>query len=234
MITDWVAADGKAHSWGMIRLFVSVGLLLGVVFAVVAKDGDAVSLFNGKDLSGWEGYGGEATNWEVIDGELRSKPGMAGVRMLMTDRDFADFEFTMQFNSPPEVNTGVFFRLPADKKGRPAFIGNEIQIMDETAERYAAKMTEDRRMGAHYSVAPPRVDPPPLRPGEWQSFRMRCEGSHVQVWIDDVLVQDADMAKYPGEVKKAHTGLTEARGRIGLQSKEIPTRFRALRVIEIE
>ena len=208
--------------------------MLSLGFVVVAKDGEAVSLFNGKNLSGWEGYGGEATNWEVVDGELRSKPGRDGVRMLMTDRDFGDFEFSMQFNSPVEVNTGVFFRLPAGKDGRPAYIGNEIQIMDETAERYAAKMTEDRRMGAHYSVAPPRVDPPPLRPGEWQDFRMRCVGSQVQVWIDDVLVQDADMTKYPAELKKAHTGLTEARGRIGLQSKKIPSRFRALRVIEIE
>ncbi len=216
----------------MTRLFVGVGFLLNIVFAVVAKDGDAVSLFNGKDLSGWEGYGGEASNWEVVEGELRSKPGLDGVRMLMTDRDFADFEFSMQFNLPVEVNTGVFFRMPADKKGRPAFIGNEIQIMDETAARDSTKLTEDRRMGAHYSVAAPRVDPPPLRPGEWQSFRLRCVGSHVQVWIDDVLVQDADMAKYPEKLKKAHPGLTEARGRIGLQSKEVPTRFRALRVIE--
>jgi len=218
----------------MIRFITGVGVVLSVLVAVVAKEAAPVSLFNGRDLSGWEGYGGKADNWEVVDGELRSKPGLDGVRMLMTDCDFADFEFSMQFNLPTEVNTGVFFRLPVGRKGRPAYIGNEIQIMDESAERYQAKMTEDRRMGAHYSVAPPRVDPPALRPGEWQSFRMRCVGSHLRVWIDDVLVQDADMAKYPEELKKTHTGLTEARGRIGLQSKEIPTRFRALSVIEIK
>ncbi len=218
----------------MIRFVIHIGLLLGVAFAGFAKDAEVVSLFNGKDLSGWQGYGGEASNWEVVEGELRSKPGLDGVRMLMTDRDFADFEFSMQFNLPAGVNTGVFFRLPANRKGRPAYIGNEIQIMDETDGRYAAKLTQDRRMGAHYSVAPPRVDPPPLRPGEWQTFRMRCVGSQVQVWIDDVLVQDADMANYSAEMKKVHTGLTETRGRIGLQSKEIPTRFRALRVIEID
>jgi len=217
----------------MIRLSIGISLTLALLSVMVAKDGAEVYLFNGRDLSGWEGYGGEASNWEVVDGELCSKPGRDGVRMLMTDRDFADFEFSMQFNLPVEVNTGVFFSLPAEKKGRPAFIGNEIQIMDETAERYQAKMTEDRRMGAHYSVAPPRVEPPALRPGEWQTFRMRCVGSHLQVWIDGVLVQDADMANYPDEVKKEHSGLTEQRGRIGLQSKDVPTRFRALRVIEI-
>lgn len=206
-----------------------------LLVAVLAeeKSMQRVAIFNGKDLSGWVGLGGEATNWEVADNELRTREGREGVRLLMTDRDFADFEFSMQFNAPKDVNTGVFFRLPADGGGRPAFVGNEIQIVDEKSELYQAKMTEDRRMGAHYSVAAPINQPPALRPGEWQTFRLKCVGSSLKVWIDDVLVQDADMSEYPQAVKKAHAGLTRASGRIGLQSKGMVIRFRNLQVAEI-
>lgn len=192
-----------------------------------------VAIFNAKDLSGWLGLGGDATNWEVVDGELRAREGRDGVRLLMTDRDFVDFDFSMEFNAPKNVNTGVFFRLPATGGGRPAFVGNEIQIVDEMSELYKAKMTADRRMGAHYGVAAPINKPPLLRAGEWQRFRLKCVGSSLQVWIDDVLVQDADMARYPAAVKKEHSGLTRASGRIGLQSKGMAIRFRHLRLVEI-
>ena len=215
-------------------------VLLGFGLAVLMASGGAatgkdkgLALFNGHDLEGWLGYGGEAINWEAVDGELRSIGGSEGVRMLITTKDYADFDFSLQFNAPADVNTGVFFRLPAAVKGRPAFIGNEIQIVDEKSQRFAAKMTADRRMGAHYSVAAPCAEPPALRPGEWHSFRMRCEGSHLQVWIDEVLVQDADLLSYPEELRTAHPGLSEPRGRIGLQSKDVAVRFRSLRIIEL-
>ena len=208
-------------------------MLMALVSAEEKSVQRKAAIFNGKDLSGWVGFGGEATNWEVVDNELRTKAGREGVRLLMTDRDFQGFDFSMEFNAPSDVNTGVFFRLPPEGGGRPAFVGNEIQIVDENSELYKAKMTEDRRMGAHYSVAAPINKPPPLRPGEWQTFRLRCVGSSLKVWIDEVLVQDADMAKYPEAVKKEHSGLTRPSGRIGLQSKGMVIRFRNLQVVEI-
>ncbi len=99
-------------------LVVAAGLFLILLVAVLAeeKSTQRAAIFNGKDLSGWVGLGGEATNWEVADNELQTREGREGVRLLMTDRDFADFEFSMQFNAPKDVNTGVFFRtLPQPK-----------------------------------------------------------------------------------------------------------------------
>ena len=221
---------------GRLVVLVAAWVLLSALGAGIGaeeKAGQGVVIFNGEDLSGWIGFGGQATNWEVVDGELRTREGREGVRLLMTDRDFTDFEFSMEFNAPVDVNTGVFFRLPAEGGGRPAFVGNEIQIVDEKSELYRAKMTEDRRMGAHYSVAAPIAKPPALRPGEWQTFRLKCVGSSLRVWIDDVLVQDADMAGYSAEVKKAHTGLVRGSGRIGMQSKGMVIRFRNLQVADI-
>lgn len=241
MITDWLLGDMTTDSGTTMSSVRYIGALLSIGVAVLmAGDGAVggekagVELFNGHDLKGWLGYGGEAINWEAVDGELRSKGGREGVRMLVTEKDYADFDFSMQFNAPADVNTGVFFRLPATVKGRPAFVGNEIQIVDEKSQRYAEKMTADRRMGAHYSVAAPRAEPPALRPNEWQSFRLRCAGSHLQVWIDEVLVQDADLSTYAEELKTAHPGLSETRGRIGLQSKDVAVRFRSLRIVELK
>ena len=56
-----------------------------------------INLFNGKDLEGWEGMGGEASkNWEVKNGTL-SCTGGPGAQWIATDKDFSNFDLTMDF-----------------------------------------------------------------------------------------------------------------------------------------
>ncbi len=188
------------------------------------------SLFNGKDLSGWMGLNGEPVNWEVAeDGTLRNRGGMEGVRVLLTEAEYGDFELSLEFNYDKGCNSGVFFRTPNLEKGRPAFEGNEIQIVDEAEPRYAEKMTEDRRTGAYYSVAPPLAKAD-KGPGVWQTLILRCEGSHLLVKLNGVTVQDADLSEYPEELKSEHPGLALEKGHLGVQSKDTPVRFRKLKV----
>ena len=53
-----------------------------------------INLFNGKDLQGWEGIGGDASkNWKVKNGTL-SCTGGPGAQWIATKVEFSNFDST--------------------------------------------------------------------------------------------------------------------------------------------
>ena len=67
------------------------------------------TLFNGKDLAGWEG---DTTLWKV-EGEaiVGDSPGIKHNQFLCTKEEFGDFELKLEFKVKDGAgNTGVQFR----------------------------------------------------------------------------------------------------------------------------
>ena len=65
-----------------------IALIHLLLFPVYNSFAD-INLFNGKDLKGWEGIGGEASkNWEVKNGTYRALAGPAlnGLQPMMNFR----------------------------------------------------------------------------------------------------------------------------------------------------
>ena len=82
------------------------------------------TLFDGKTLKGWENHG--ADSWRVRDGALvcdGSAPSWIG-----TSESFSDYNLTLEFRGPGNVNSGVFLR--SQKEGQPHVTGYELQIWD--------------------------------------------------------------------------------------------------------
>ena len=68
-----------------------------------------VSLFNGKDLTGWEAYGTE--KWYVNDGLLVCESGPEKKYGYLATREYYnDFDLTLEFKQEADGNSGVFFR----------------------------------------------------------------------------------------------------------------------------
>ena len=66
-------------------------------------------LFNGKDLFGWTIYGTE--KWYVEDGLLVCESGPdQEYGYLGTEKEFKNFELTLEFKQGADGNSGVFFR----------------------------------------------------------------------------------------------------------------------------
>jgi hypothetical protein len=96
------------------------------VSVACAEDGFA-DLFNGKDLTGWETRGGNAS-YTVEDGVLvgSSVPNTAN-SFLCTKQAYGDFILELDFNVDPALNSGVQFRSECfdvktaltDKTGQP-------------------------------------------------------------------------------------------------------------------
>ena len=69
------------------------------------------SLFNAKDLTGWQvNQGGNIKVWGAENGILYVNG--AGGGWLMTDKEYGDFELRLEFKIPPKGNSGVALRSP--------------------------------------------------------------------------------------------------------------------------
>jgi hypothetical protein len=140
-------------------------------------------LFNGVDLSGWEGADKDAAAcWMVDDHDLvcTGKPGP----WLRSTEQYGDFELRLEYKLKEGGNSGVYIRVPKNGQHHsegagPDGAGIEVQILDDNAERYK-DLKAYQYTGSLYAIvaAEPRVSRPP---GEWNSMTIRCEGMKYEV-----------------------------------------------------
>lgn len=186
-------------------------------------------LFNGKDFTGWQGYGGPASqNWKVEKGVL-SCTGETGASWIYHEKDFADFELKLEFNLPANANSGVFIRAP--KTGDPWVTGIEIQLLDDYGDKWKG-LQPDQYTGAIYAALGPtkRVT---QKAGQWQSMKIRCLGDQCRVWVNDQPVVDANLAELAKKFGKKIPGLKRKTGLIGLQNHGDKVSFREITVREL-
>ena len=135
------------------------------------------SLFNGKDLTGWEPITPANNHWVVKNGELVNEEHGSNLR---TTRKFDDFKLHIEYNCPDKGNSGIYLR------GR-----YEVQVEYEPID------ANDRfhSMGAIYSFIAPAVDLP-RKPGTWESYDVTLVGRWVTIVRDGV--KTVDNQEIPG------------------------------------
>ena len=198
------------------------------VDAAAGGESGFVSLFDGKTLAGWQGA---LDGHHVVDGELRTKTGVAG--HLLTDAEYGDFELRFEFRLTPGANNGLGVRAPAT--GNPAFDGMEIQILDDAHPKYAA-LKEWQVHGSIYGVV--AAERGCLKPtGEWNQETVVVRGSHVRVVVNGKTIVDADTAPFrdgrPTPDGQPHPGLVRTVGRIGFLGHGDEVHFRNIRIREL-
>lgn len=68
--------------------------------------GAPITLFNGKDLTGWKPSGG-TNNWKAVDGVLTNLKGGAN---LITAATYSDFKLHFEVKYPKQGNSGAYLR----------------------------------------------------------------------------------------------------------------------------
>jgi hypothetical protein len=86
-------------------------LALGVLSSnlACAAEGEWVSLFNGKTLSGWTKAGSSNSTWEVVGGSI---VGTGDASMLYSLKTYKNFRFRTELKINDHGNSGVYFRCP--------------------------------------------------------------------------------------------------------------------------
>src|SRR5439155_24897821 len=73
--------------------------------------------FNGKDLTGWMLDSGPKEAWRVVDGAIVTRGlGSAGRGWLLSERTYADFRFTCQFQVGEGADGGVGLRAEGGER----------------------------------------------------------------------------------------------------------------------
>lgn len=181
-----------------------------------ANDGDWVSLFNGKDLTGWQQKNGLA-KYAVKDGVIvgTSVPDSPN-SFLCTTNDFADFELEFEVMVDPELNSGVQIRsqsLPSYQNGRVH--GYQVEI---AVGGFSGGIYDEARRGKFLnSYEPTEKIRALVKAGEWARYRIVCEEDRIQTWVNGFQVTD---------LRDSVT----ARGFIGLQVHGVGDRVEPLTV----
>ena len=204
----------------------AAALLLAAAAAAAQRETSAgfVRLFDGSTLDGWQG----ATDGYVAeDGLLICLEG----GRLFTDKEFADFVFRFEFKLPPGGNNGVSIRYPG--KGSGAYAGMEIQVLDNTAEKYA-KLKPYQYHGSVYGIQPAKRGF--LKPvGEWNSEEIKAQGSHITVTLNGTVITDVDLSKIDKPMDgKEHPGMREKQGYIGFMGHGCQIEFRNIKIKELK
>ena len=186
-----------------------------------------VSLFNGKDLTGWKG---PVDQYEVVDGAIYCKQGKGGT--LHTVDEFSDFKVRAEFKLPPGGNNGFAIRYPGT--GNTAYVGMcELQVLDDSAEKYA-KLDPRQYHGSVYGiVAAHRGYQRPV--GEWNFEEVTVEGSRIRVELNGTVIVDADVSQVTEYMANSpHPGKERTSGHFGFAGHSDPVGFRALRVLSLK
>jgi HEAT repeat protein len=193
------------------------------------KEAGFVSLFNGRNLDGWIG---NKVSYSVEDGIIVIKPGNDSGGNLYTEKEYSDFIFRFEFLLTPGANNGLGVRTP--QEGDAAYVGMELQIIDNTASIYA-NLKPYQYHGSVYGVIPARRGF--LRPvGEWNYQEVTLQGTKVKVVLNGRVIIDGDYADaiINGTIDgKEHPGLKNSKGHIGFLGHGSVVKFRNIRLKEL-
>jgi len=188
-----------------------------------------VSLFNGRNLDGWVG---DKESYVVEDGVIVIKPGRGKGGNLYTEKEYSDFIFRFEFQLTPAANNGLGIRAPLT--GDAAYVGMEIQILDDTAPVYA-NLQPYQYHGSVYGVIPAKRGY--LKPvGEWNYEEVVVQGTKIRVILNGTVIVDGDIAEARDKGTmdhRDHPGLKNKSGHIGFLGHGSEVKFRNIRIKEI-
>jgi hypothetical protein len=197
--------------------------------AYVAPESDFTALFEGSSLFDWTG---NTTDYFPLNGELVIDPKRGGKGNLYTKKEYGDFHLKFDFQLTPGANNGLGIRAPLE--GDAAYVGMELQILDNTAPIYA-KLQPYQYHGSVYGIIPAKQGF--LKPvGEWNEEEVIAQGNKIKVILNGEVILDGDIAlatKDGTADHKEHPGLLNKTGHIGFLGHGSPLKFRNLRIKEL-
>ncbi|MBN1420753.1 MAG: DUF1080 domain-containing protein [Planctomycetes bacterium] len=177
------------------------GMVIVSALLVLGGEGPAgegggwVSLFNGKDLTGWTQINGTAT-YEAADGAIVGTTAEGSPNsFLCTVRHYEDFELTFEVQVDPRLNSGVQIRSNSFEDYRNGRVhGYQVEIATSNAGRIydearRAKFLDEERKDEKARGA--------FKADGWNAYRILCVGDSIKTWVNGIPIADLkdDMTK---------------------------------------
>lgn len=181
-----------------------LGACAGASHTATATGDGWVSIFNGRDLTGWR-PNRTPEAFTVRDGVIRVNAVEGSSHMFYVGSGtepferIKNFELELEARSEPSSNSGIYFHSdPATAGGREHFLskGYEVQLNNTAIEK--------KKTGSLYGVVDLAASP--VNDTKWFTMRIRVEGKRVGVWTDGKQVIDymepEGVENMPGRAQK--------------------------------
>lgn len=186
-------------------------------------------LFNGKNLDGWVG---NKTDYVPEDGVIAVRPKNGGHGNLFTEKEYSNFNFRFEFKLTPGANNGLGVHAPLE--GDAAYVGKELQILDNTAAIYANLKPAQYHGSVYGIIAAKRGFLKPV--GEWNTQEVIVKGDDFKIILNGEVIVDGNLkeASKNGTLDgKNHPGLQRHTGHIGFLGHGSELWFRNIRIKEL-
>lgn len=198
--------------------------------AMTGAEKGFTELFNGKDLTGWTLVKGRGKGYVVENGVLVCPEDGGG--NLFTEKEYSDFTLRLEWRLWDGGNNGVGIRAPLE--GDAAYVGMEIQVLDEASEKYKKPpgLRPQQMTGSVYDVFAAKSGHV-KREGQWNTYEIVAKGRKIKVTLNGVVITDVDLDSVKDEaVLKKHPGLARKSGHIGFLGHGTRVEFRNIRIKE--
>ena len=134
------------------------------------------SLFNGKDLEGWNIHGTEL--WYVENGLLVCESGPdKAYGYLSTTKYYNNFDLILEFKQEANGNSGVCIRSTVEGT---KVSGWQVEVAPpgyDTGGVYES-------YGRGWLIKPEKEKDKALKMGEWNTMRIRVVGDQIESWLN--------------------------------------------------
>lgn len=184
----------------MKKIYILSTLLLFCFQGIILAQSE--SLFNGKDLTGWTIYGTE--KWYVEDGLLVCESGPdKEYGYLGTDKEYKDFELSLEFKQGADGNSGVFFRCSIEGTKITGWQAEVAPPGSNTGGIYES-------YGRGWLIKPdPELDKY-LIFGDWNTMKVVAIGDKVETFLNGhkmITFEDEKIGKASGKIAlQIHSG----------------------------
>jgi hypothetical protein len=151
-------------------------LVICLFYSLLTTAQNKVSLFNGKDLTGWKINGTE--KWFVENGNLVCESGPdKQYGYLSTNKTYKNFELTLEFKQEANGNSGVFFRSSIEGVKISGWQCEVAPINHHTGGIYES-------YGRGWLIQPDSTHEKFLKTGKWNKLKLKVVGDEVTTWLN--------------------------------------------------
>lgn len=205
------------------------------------KDGWKL-LFDGKSATGWRTYNAAKVSpaWKIENGALTlDKTVKEGRGDIITDKEYENYELSIEWKISACGNSGIIFNVVEDKKYDATYLtGPEMQVLDNTCHP-DAKIIKHRAGDLYDLISSSKETVKPA--GEWNVARIVSNHGKMEFWLNGTNVvtftmHDANWDKLvAGSKFKSMPDFGKAtKGHIALQDHGDQVWYRSIKIKELK